>query len=181
MAGKLAGQPSHAMDSRSGACFATPFIPSVERRSSPNCRCLQYTVESSLSCSDSFMLETETRMNFSIIQLNHYHLPARSSGPCQWGPSRVCRSQPENQYLRYPHGRTCPISSVSESVFPIQVGKEFRQVISLAFRLLHPYYWPSSFWNFLVTKVQALWQSSQEFVNRLWETFPLRQWQRHVD
>ncbi|GAQ79483.1 hypothetical protein KFL_000310330 [Klebsormidium nitens] len=66
-----------------------------------------------------------------------------------------------------------------DTLFP--VGKEFRQIISLAFRLLHPYYWPSSFWNFLVTKVQAIWRSSQDIANRLWETFPLRQWQRHVD
>ncbi|XP_057831180.1 uncharacterized protein LOC131041932 isoform X2 [Cryptomeria japonica] len=39
-------------------------------------------------------------------------------------------------------------------LFP--VGRYPRHLISIFFRLLHPYYWPSSCWNFIVTCVKAL-------------------------
>ncbi|XP_024519446.1 uncharacterized protein LOC9651495 [Selaginella moellendorffii] len=38
-----------------------------------------------------------------------------------------------------------------DCLFP--VGRQPRLVISLLFRLLHPYYWPGSFWNFIVTVI----------------------------
>ncbi|KAJ7564579.1 hypothetical protein O6H91_02G023900 [Diphasiastrum complanatum] len=41
-----------------------------------------------------------------------------------------------------------------DCLFP--VGRLSRHIISLFFRLLHPYYWPVSFWNFVVNGVTAM-------------------------
>uniref|UniRef100_A0A7N0VAR3 Uncharacterized protein n=1 Tax=Kalanchoe fedtschenkoi TaxID=63787 RepID=A0A7N0VAR3_KALFE len=37
-----------------------------------------------------------------------------------------------------------------------QVGKKLRHLISLFFRLLYPWYWPSSCWNFIVCCIKAI-------------------------
>lgn len=41
-----------------------------------------------------------------------------------------------------------------DALFP--VGRRFRHLISLGFRLLHPYYWPGSFCNFLGTVLESI-------------------------
>jgi hypothetical protein len=40
-------------------------------------------------------------------------------------------------------------------LFPI--GRHSRLLISLFFRLLHPYYWPVSAWNFIRTTITAFY------------------------
>nr|VDD60169.1 unnamed protein product [Brassica oleracea] len=41
-----------------------------------------------------------------------------------------------------------------DSLFP--VGRYPRHLISLFFRLLYPWYWPSSCWNFVVSCIKAV-------------------------
>eukprot|EP00245_Coleochaete_scutata_P014400 TRINITY_DN6125_c0_g1_i1.p1 TRINITY_DN6125_c0_g1~~TRINITY_DN6125_c0_g1_i1.p1 ORF type:complete len:364 (+),score=36.90 TRINITY_DN6125_c0_g1_i1:188-1279(+) len=43
-----------------------------------------------------------------------------------------------------------------DTLFP--VGRNFRHLISVAFRLLHPWYWPVSFWNFMIVKIHDMWR-----------------------
>eukprot|EP00270_Netrium_digitus_P021646 TRINITY_DN9387_c1_g1_i1.p1 TRINITY_DN9387_c1_g1~~TRINITY_DN9387_c1_g1_i1.p1 ORF type:complete len:395 (+),score=103.39 TRINITY_DN9387_c1_g1_i1:116-1300(+) len=47
-----------------------------------------------------------------------------------------------------------------DTLFP--VGRRFRNIISFVFRVLHPYYWPGSFLNFLLTQLRSwrLWLSA---------------------
>eukprot|EP00897_Mesotaenium_endlicherianum_P002284 jgi/Mesen1/2083/ME000151S01350 len=53
-----------------------------------------------------------------------------------------------------------------DTLYP--VGRRFRHLISLGFRLLHPYYWPASFFNFVVTKLQSL----RQLIERLFQRPP---------
>jgi hypothetical protein len=39
----------------------------------------------------------------------------------------------------------------------LQIGRHSRLLISLFFRLLHPYYWPVSAWNFITTTITAFY------------------------
>lgn len=41
----------------------------------------------------------------------------------------------------------------------IQVGRYPRHLISLFFRLLYPWYWPSSCWNFAMSCIKAIFQA----------------------
>lgn len=54
--------------------------------------------------------------------------------------------------------------SALDHLFP--VGRRFRTVISLGFRLLHPAYWPGSFFNFIKSVGEVL----SHWMNRLWGT-----------
>lgn len=40
------------------------------------------------------------------------------------------------------------------------VGRRFRHIISLVFRILHPAYWPGSFFNFVKTSIESLYDWS---------------------
>lgn len=46
----------------------------------------------------------------------------------------------------------------------IQVGRYPRHLISLFFRLLYPWYWPSSCWNFVISCIQAVFYSVLGFI-----------------
>lgn len=59
-------------------------------------------------------------------------------------------------------------SRIIDSV--IQVGQYPRHVISLFFRLLYPWYWPSSCWNFIVSCIKALLYSMLAFIFSTWES-----------
>ncbi|KAA8549242.1 hypothetical protein F0562_000926 [Nyssa sinensis] len=52
-------------------------------------------------------------------------------------------------------------------LFP--VGQYPRHLISLFFRLLYPWYWPSSCWSFLVSCIQAVLYSLMRLVFSSWE------------
>ncbi|KAG9445142.1 hypothetical protein H6P81_016482 [Aristolochia fimbriata] len=52
-------------------------------------------------------------------------------------------------------------------LFP--VGRYPRHLISLFFRLLYPWYWPSSCWNFIKACVTALFYSLVRFIVSSWE------------
>ncbi|KAL3750695.1 hypothetical protein ACJRO7_011748 [Eucalyptus globulus] len=52
-------------------------------------------------------------------------------------------------------------------LFP--VGRYPRHLISLFFRLLYPWYWPSSCWHFLVSCIKALLYALVGFVYSSWE------------
>ncbi|XP_024364031.1 uncharacterized protein [Physcomitrium patens] len=47
-------------------------------------------------------------------------------------------------------------------LFP--VGRHSRHLISLFFRLLHPYYWPVSAWNFTITTIKAMYAKIMKMV-----------------
>ncbi|XP_047174538.1 uncharacterized protein LOC124842159 [Vigna umbellata] len=51
-------------------------------------------------------------------------------------------------------------------LFP--VGRYPRHLISLFFRLLYPWYWPSSCWNFVVACVQTIFYSLLGFIFSTW-------------
>ncbi|XP_024382961.1 uncharacterized protein [Physcomitrium patens] len=53
-------------------------------------------------------------------------------------------------------------------LFPI--GRHSRHLISLFFRLLHPYYWPVSAWNFTITTIKALYA---KILNTVFEIFAI--------
>ena len=46
----------------------------------------------------------------------------------------------------------------------VQVGRYPRHLISLFFRLLYPWYWPSSCWNFIMSCIQAVLYSILSFI-----------------
>ncbi|GAA0143247.1 hypothetical protein LIER_35703 [Lithospermum erythrorhizon] len=52
-------------------------------------------------------------------------------------------------------------------LFP--VGRYPRHVISLFFRLLYPWYWPSSCWHFVVSCIQAVFYSLLQLMFSSWE------------
>ncbi|KAI9081792.1 hypothetical protein K1719_036118 [Acacia pycnantha] len=54
-------------------------------------------------------------------------------------------------------------------LFP--VGQYLRHLISLFFRLLYPWYWPSSCWNFVVPYVKAVFMYLWMFILSFWEKF----------
>eukprot|EP00850_Spirogloea_muscicola_P006111 SM000028S10205 [mRNA] locus=s28:932255:936106:+ [translate_table: standard] len=51
-----------------------------------------------------------------------------------------------------------------DTLYP--VGRRFRHLISLGFRLLHPYYWPGSFMNFFVGMLEQVYHCMQRTI--LW-------------
>ncbi|XP_047976166.1 uncharacterized protein LOC125218523 isoform X4 [Salvia hispanica] len=53
--------------------------------------------------------------------------------------------------------------------FLFPVGRYPRHVISLFFRLLYPWYWPSSCWNFVCSCVRAILYSVLLFLFSTWE------------
>ncbi|XXG54797.1 hypothetical protein AAC387_Pa03g2588 [Persea americana] len=53
-------------------------------------------------------------------------------------------------------------------LFP--VGRYPRHLISLFFRLLYPWYWPSSCWNFIISCIRALLYSILRFIFSTWES-----------
>ncbi|GMI97085.1 hypothetical protein like AT5G59960 [Hibiscus trionum] len=52
--------------------------------------------------------------------------------------------------------------------FLFPVGRYPRHLISLFFRLLYPWYWPSSCWNFLVSCIKAVFYSLLGFIYSRW-------------
>ncbi|KAL3850692.1 hypothetical protein ACJIZ3_012574 [Penstemon smallii] len=58
--------------------------------------------------------------------------------------------------------------------FLFPVGRYPRHLISLFFRLLYPWYWPSSCWNFVVSCIQAVFYSLLRFVFSGWENLTRR-------
>ncbi|KAJ6831094.1 uncharacterized protein M6B38_350280 [Iris pallida] len=54
--------------------------------------------------------------------------------------------------------------------FLFPVGRHPRHVISFFFRLLYPWYWPSSCWNFVVTCIKALLYSILRLIFSSWES-----------
>lgn len=54
-----------------------------------------------------------------------------------------------------------------DSLFP--VGRYPRHLISLFFRLLYPWYWPSSCWNFLLSCIKAVLYSLFNMIFSSWE------------
>ncbi|CAL0329130.1 unnamed protein product [Lupinus luteus] len=52
-------------------------------------------------------------------------------------------------------------------LFP--VGRYPRHLISLFFRLLYPWYWPSSCWNFVISCVQAVFYSVLRLIFSTWD------------
>ncbi|GAB2235050.1 hypothetical protein Droror1_Dr00004328 [Drosera rotundifolia] len=59
-----------------------------------------------------------------------------------------------------------------DSLFP--VGQYPRHVISTFFRLLYPWYWPSSCWNFVVSCVKAIFYSLLGVILSCWEKLTRR-------
>ncbi|KAL5581051.1 hypothetical protein UlMin_013493 [Ulmus minor] len=55
-----------------------------------------------------------------------------------------------------------------DTVFP--VGQYPRHLISLFFRLLYPWYWPSSCWNFVISCIKAILFSVFGLIISSWET-----------
>ncbi|KAL3829130.1 hypothetical protein ACJIZ3_017932 [Penstemon smallii] len=53
--------------------------------------------------------------------------------------------------------------------FLFPVGRYLRHLISLFFRLLYPWYWPSSCWNFVVSCIQAVLYSVLRLIFSSWE------------
>lgn len=51
----------------------------------------------------------------------------------------------------------------------LQVGQYPRHLISLFFRLLYPWYWPSSCWNFMMSCIKAIMYSLFGLVFSCWE------------
>jgi len=49
-----------------------------------------------------------------------------------------------------------------DALFP--VGRHSRHLISLFFRLLHPYYWPVSAWNFTITTIKSIYAKIVTFL-----------------
>ncbi|KAL5557603.1 hypothetical protein UlMin_039839 [Ulmus minor] len=56
---------------------------------------------------------------------------------------------------------------VLDTVFP--VGQYPRHLISLFFRLLYPWYWPSSCWNFVISCIKVILFSVFELIISNWE------------
>lgn len=54
-----------------------------------------------------------------------------------------------------------------DCLFP--VGRHSRHLISLFFRMLHPYYWPTSFWNLFVTLFAAIYQKVYAVLCCIWQ------------
>ncbi|XP_020214532.1 uncharacterized protein LOC109798611 [Cajanus cajan] len=52
-------------------------------------------------------------------------------------------------------------------LFP--VGRYPRHLISLFFRLLYPWYWPSSCWNFVISCFQTIFYSLMRFIFSTWD------------
>ncbi|GMJ08970.1 hypothetical protein like AT5G59960 [Hibiscus trionum] len=52
--------------------------------------------------------------------------------------------------------------------FLFPVGRYPRHLISLFFRLLYPWYWPSSCWNFIVSCIKAVFYSLLELIYSRW-------------
>ncbi|KAM3197535.1 hypothetical protein ACQJBY_021025 [Aegilops geniculata] len=61
-------------------------------------------------------------------------------------------------------------------LFP--VGRYPRHVISLFFRLLYPWYWPSSCWNFVMTCVSTIYYYILNLLVSIWENMRRRDHQR---
>ncbi|KAL7264525.1 hypothetical protein ACSBR1_002474 [Camellia fascicularis] len=53
--------------------------------------------------------------------------------------------------------------------FLFPVGQYPRHLISLFFRLLYPWYWPSSCWNFILSCIQAILYSIFSVIFSVWE------------
>ncbi|KAI8013759.1 hypothetical protein LOK49_LG05G01201 [Camellia lanceoleosa] len=53
--------------------------------------------------------------------------------------------------------------------FLFPVGQYPRHLISLFFRLLYPWYWPSSCWNFIMSCIQAILYSIFSVIFSVWE------------
>lgn len=56
-----------------------------------------------------------------------------------------------------------------DALFP--VGQYPRHLISLFFRLLYPWYWPSSCWHFVISCIKALFYSLIGLIVSSWEVF----------
>eukprot|EP00250_Pteridium_aquilinum_P003763 c1405_g1_i1 orf=142-1218(-) len=56
-----------------------------------------------------------------------------------------------------------------DCLFP--VGRNSRHLISLFFRLLHPYYWPATFWNFFLTLFAAMYNKVFAVIQYIWQWF----------
>ncbi|XP_042475196.1 uncharacterized protein LOC122057230 isoform X2 [Macadamia integrifolia] len=54
--------------------------------------------------------------------------------------------------------------------FLFPVGRYPRHLISLFFRLLYPWYWPSSCWNFIISCVMAVLYSILRLISSKWES-----------
>jgi len=74
-----------------------------------------------------------------------------------------------------PGGPTYPTRAVRHAarntldlLFP--VGRYPRHVISLFFRLLYPWYWPSSCWNFVVTCAMTIYYYILNLLVSTWES-----------
>nr|KJB20146.1 hypothetical protein B456_003G135100 [Gossypium raimondii] len=52
--------------------------------------------------------------------------------------------------------------------FLFPVGRYPRHLISLFFRLLYPWYWPSSCWNFIVSCIKAVFHSLLRVIHSRW-------------
>jgi hypothetical protein len=52
----------------------------------------------------------------------------------------------------------------------LQIGRYPRHVISLFFRLLYPWYWPSSCWNFVMTCAMTLYYYILNLLVSTWES-----------
>lgn len=61
--------------------------------------------------------------------------------------------------------------------FLFPVGRYPRHLISLFFRLLYPWYWPSSCWNFVVSCIKAVFYSLVRMIFSRWER--VREVKRH--
>jgi hypothetical protein len=63
------------------------------------------------------------------------------------------------------------LSSATHGYVWLQVGRYPRHVISLFFRLLYPWYWPSSCWNFVMTCVRTIYYYLLHLLVSMWDDF----------
>lgn len=130
---------------------------------------LLHNCDAFTSCSmgapaDVFVTELTDQLQKIKVEpvLIHYLLSAKSLKGLELRASTSTRLKSALYSFTAPGGPMYPTREVRrvawntlDCLFP--VGRNSRHLISFFFRLLHPYYWPASFWNFLLTLFAAMY------------------------
>ncbi|KAI5079909.1 hypothetical protein GOP47_0005388 [Adiantum capillus-veneris] len=160
------------------------FYEPVEKLGDLLYDCDAFTICSIGSAADVFVMELTDQLQKIKVEpvLIHYLQSAKSLKGLELRASTSTRLKSALYSFTAPGGPMYPTRDVRrvawntlDCLFP--VGRNSRHLISFFFRLLHPYYWPASFWNFVLTLLAGMY--NKVFYVWHWVTGTIQPQHRH--
>lgn len=125
---------------------------------------------------DVFVMELTDQLQKIKVEpvLLHYLQSAKSLKGLELRATTSTRLKSALYSFTAPGGPMYPTRDIRRGAwdtldFLFPVGRNSRHLINFFFRLLHPYYWPGSFWNFLITLFAAVLNKIFAIVQCIWQ------------